>query len=185
MATTISLCNSYSNPRHQPTSSIPPLSGSSLIASKFHHQNNKNKNKSHRSNLFRRLTVFAVTEGSAKKSGKEEEALPKWARPDSEEPPPWAKNEYQQQSSSSSFEIPFYAYLLASAVTAIAAIGSVFEYLNQNPAFGVVYPDSIFYAPLLGFFAFTGIPTSAFLWFKSVETANKEAEEQDRRDGYR
>lgn len=24
----------------------------------------------------------------------------------------------------------------------------------------------------------------AFLWFKSVQVANKEAEEQDRRDGY-
>ena len=24
----------------------------------------------------------------------------------------------------------------------------------------------------------------AFLWFKSVEVANKEAEDQDRRDGY-
>lgn len=93
-------------------------------------------------------------------------------------------------------------------------IGSVFEYVNQNPVFGILKSDSIFYAPLLGFFAFTGIPTSvriymcfplrfvelenfsvnfplynfvslqAFLWFKSVQVANKEAEEQDRRDGY-
>lgn len=91
-------------------------------------------------------------------------------------------------------------------------IGSVFEYVNQRPAFGVLNSDSVFYAPLLGFFAFTGIPTSvsleftliivslhqitmfadrifflqiqAFLWFKSVQIANKEAEEQDRRDGY-
>lgn len=28
------------------------------------------------------------------------------------------------------------------------------------------------------------VQTQAFLWFKSVEAANKEAEEQDRRDGY-
>lgn len=90
-------------------------------------------------------------------------------------------------------------------------IGSVFEYVNQRPAFGVLNPDNVFYAPLLGFFAFTGIPTSvsldfrliidsihettvlmidqfswiqAFLWFKSVQVANKEADEQDRRDGY-
>jgi hypothetical protein len=39
-------------------------------------------------------------------------------------------------------------------------IGSIFEYVNQRPVFGVVNPDSIFYAPLLGFFAFTGIPFS-------------------------
>lgn len=128
MATTISLCNSYSNSttiiHYCSKIPIPPLSGSSLIASKFHHQNKKKKkkNKSHRSSLCRRLTVFAVTEGSAKRSGKEEEAVPKWARPDSEEPPPWAKNESQKDSSSSSFEIPFYAYLLASAITAIAAV---------------------------------------------------------------
>jgi len=37
-----------------------------------------------------------------------------------------------------------------------------------------------FYAPLLGLFAFTGIPTSVFLWLKSIEAANKAAEEQDR-----
>ncbi|KAM1062398.1 uncharacterized protein LOC126608624 [Malus sylvestris] len=64
-------------------------------------------------------------------------------------------------------------------------IGSVFEYVNEKPVFGILSSDSIFYAPVLGFFAFTGIPTSAFLWFKSVQTANKEAEEQDKRDGYR
>jgi len=70
--------------------------------------------------------------------------------------------------------------------------------------------DSIFYTPVLGFFALTGIPTSVsslslsfrfypfdlyqlkkwffcvqvFLWFKSVEAANKEAQEQDKRDGF-
>ena len=39
-------------------------------------------------------------------------------------------------------------------------IGSVFEYVNQKPVFGIINSDSIFYAPLLGFFAFTGIPTA-------------------------
>ncbi|KAF0923417.1 hypothetical protein E2562_006321 [Oryza meyeriana var. granulata] len=63
-------------------------------------------------------------------------------------------------------------------------IGSIFEYANQRPVFGVVSSDSALYAPLLGFFVFTGIPTSGFLWFKAVQTANKEAEEQDRRDGF-
>ena len=92
--------------------------------------------------------------------------------------------------------------------------------------FGIIGSDSALYAPLLGFFVFTGIPTSVridirtgtvppvvghtvppvvgpawwllltglteellckfqgFLWFKAVQTANREAEEQDRRDGF-
>ncbi|OWM66514.1 uncharacterized protein LOC116201776 [Punica granatum] len=134
--------------------------------------------------LSRGFYVSAVTKGSAE-SSKSEETLPSWARPDADEPPPWARDEGQGSGSQQqSFEIPFFVYLLASAVTAIAAIGSVFEYVNQRPVFGVLNSDSIFYAPLLGFFAFTGIPTSAFLWFKSVQVANKEAEDQDRRDGY-
>ncbi|KAK8651471.1 hypothetical protein V6N13_141072 [Hibiscus sabdariffa] len=136
--------------------------------------------------LSRRFLVFNATEGSAD-SSKSEESIPSWARPDSDEPPPWAQDEGAKGSSSTpqqSFEVPFFVYLLASAITAIAAIGSIFEYINQRPVFGVLNSDSIFYAPLLGFFAFTGIPTSAFLWFKSVQVANKEAEEQDRRDGF-
>ncbi|CAL5193694.1 unnamed protein product [Lathyrus oleraceus] len=134
-----------------------------------------------------RFLVVAVTKGSTE-SSKSDEKIPSWAKPDSEEPPPWAQNEAQNKTASSSeqgFEIPFYVYLLASAITAIAAIGSIFEYVNQKPVFGVLSSDSIFYAPLLGFFAITGVPTSAFLWFKSVEAANKEAEEQDKRDGYK
>lgn len=68
-----------------------------------------------------KLSVVAVTEGSAKKSQQEDQPIPSWAKPDSEEPPPWARNEAQQQSSST-FELPFYVYLLASAITAIAAV---------------------------------------------------------------
>ncbi|CAK7357555.1 unnamed protein product [Dovyalis caffra] len=132
----------------------------------------------------KKFFVCAATEGSAK-SSKSEETIPSWAKPDSDEPPPWAKGEGKEISSKQNIEVPFFVYLLASAITAIAAIGSIFEYVNQRPVFGIVNSDSIFYAPLLGFFTFTGIPFSAFLWFKSVQAANKEAEEQDRRDGYR
>lgn len=136
--------------------------------------------------------VVAVTKGSTE-SSKSDEKIPSWAKPDSEEPPPWAQNEAQNKTASSSeqgFEIPFYVYLLASAITAIAAvtnffsfcslsfhvsciinylmgnlnlvlqIGSIFEYVNQKPVFGVLSSDSIFYAPLLGFFAISGVPTS-------------------------
>ncbi|OAY74843.1 hypothetical protein ACMD2_07019 [Ananas comosus] len=131
---------------------------------------------------IRRLVVLAITEDSTK-SSESDESIPSWARPDSDEPPPWARDE-GNENSQSAITIPYFAYLLASAVTAIAAIGSIFEYANQKPVFGVLNSDSVFYAPLLGFFVFTGIPTSAFLWFKSVQAANKEAEEQDRRDGY-
>ncbi|XP_057525285.1 uncharacterized protein LOC130804744 [Amaranthus tricolor] len=119
------------------------------------------------------------------KSSESEESVPSWAKPDSDDPPPWARDEGKQNDLKTDFDVPFYVYLLASAITAIAAIGSIFEYANKNPVFGVLNSDSIFYAPLLGFFAFSGIPTSAFLWFKSVQAANKEAEEQDRRDGFR
>ncbi|GAV79027.1 hypothetical protein CFOL_v3_22492 [Cephalotus follicularis] len=130
-----------------------------------------------------RYVVFAATKGSANPR-KSEETIPSWAKPDSDEPPPWASNEGKGSTSQQSIEIPFGVYLAASAVTAIAAIGSMFEYVNKKPVFGVLNSDSIFYAPLLGFFVFTGIPTAAFLWFKSVQVANKEADEQDKRDGY-
>ncbi|KAK9161971.1 hypothetical protein Syun_002873 [Stephania yunnanensis] len=131
----------------------------------------------------RRFTIVAATEGSAS-SSKSEETIPSWARPDSDEAPPWAREDAKETSPQQTIEVPFYAYLLASTITAIAAIGSIFEFINQKPVFGLLYPDSIFYVPLLGFFVLTGIPTSAFLWFKSVEVANREAEEQDRKDGF-
>ncbi|PSS21425.1 hypothetical protein CEY00_Acc10469 [Actinidia chinensis var. chinensis] len=174
----------YSSINHKPCRPteflVKALNPSILTATKSTQNRTKKKNQS------RTLTVFGVTEGSSKSQEEEEakESVPTWARPGSDEPPPWARAESGQSESGQSFQIPFYVYLLASAITAIAAIGSVFEYVNQRPVFGVVSSDSIYYAPLLGFFAFTGIPTSAFLWFKSVQTANEEAEEQDRRDGY-
>ncbi|KAL1566698.1 hypothetical protein AAHA92_02273 [Salvia divinorum] len=137
-------------------------------------------------NLKRGLRIRAATEGDSAKgkadSSAEESSIPQWAQPGSEEPPPWAREEAQKDSSG--VEVPFYAYLIASSITAIAAIGSIFEYVNERPVFGVLSSDSVLYAPVLGFFVFTGIPTSAFLWYKSVEAANKEAEEQDRRDGF-
>jgi hypothetical protein len=36
----------------------------------------------------------------------------------------------------------------------------VFEYIDKNPIFGVVQPDSPLWAPILGLFAVTGIPTA-------------------------
>lgn len=66
----------------------------------------------------RRLVVTAATEGSRKSK----ESEPSWANPDSDEPPPWARNEGGSSTSQDSFEVPFYVYLLASAITAIAAV---------------------------------------------------------------
>jgi len=68
------------------------------------------------------LTV-AVTKGSAE-SSKSDEKIPSWAKPDSEEPPPWAQNEAQNKPTQQGFVIPFYVYLLASAITAIAAVNN-------------------------------------------------------------
>ncbi|KAG4109769.1 hypothetical protein ERO13_D13G006900v2 [Gossypium hirsutum] len=177
VTTLLSPCNSIlvrGFPIRENESSSPPLFLS--VRDRFL---NRNKRLS-RGGL---LVQLNATEGSAD-SSKSEESIPSWAKPDSDEPPPWAQGEGKSSTAQQSFEVPFFVYLLASAVTAIAAVGSIFEYINQRPVFGVLNSDSIFYAPLLGFFAFSGIPTSAFLWFKSVQAANKEAEEQDRRDGF-
>jgi hypothetical protein len=36
----------------------------------------------------------------------------------------------------------------------------VFEYFDKNAIFGVIPPDSPLWAPILGLFAFTGLPTA-------------------------
>jgi len=81
------------------------------------------------------LVVVAVTQGSAE-SSKSEEKIPSWAKPDSDEPPPWARDEAKNNTSEQGFEIPFYAYLLASAITAIAAvINQLLTTININNVF--------------------------------------------------
>jgi len=72
-----------------------------------------------------RLVVVAVTQGSAE-SNKSDEKIPSWAKPDSDEPPPWARDESNNNTSQQGVEIPFFAYLLASAITAIAAVSNQF-----------------------------------------------------------
>ncbi len=44
-----------------------------------------------------------------------------------------------------------------------AQVGSMFEFANKNAIFGVVQPDNFLWAPILGLFALTGIPTSGML----------------------
>lgn len=72
---------------------------------------------------WNRLVVVGVTQGSAD-SKKSEESIPSWAKPDSEEPPPWARDEFNNNVSQQGFVLPFYVYLLASAIIAIAAVSS-------------------------------------------------------------
>ena len=43
---------------------------------------------------------------------------------------------------------------------AVCQVGSIFEFADKNPIFGVVRPDSPLWAPILGFFALTGLPLS-------------------------
>lgn len=78
----------------------------------------------------------------------------------------------------------------------------MFEFANKNAIFGVVQPDSFLWAPILGMFALTGIPTSGacrtcsettmppnlltgYLFYKAVSAANKMSEEMDQLDGYK
>ena len=39
-------------------------------------------------------------------------------------------------------------------------VGSIYEYFNKNAIFGLVQPGNPAYAPILGFFAITGLPLS-------------------------
>jgi len=103
-----------------------------------------------------------------------------------EDDPIWVKREKQRafEAQSGKKGLPWPVYLLSSAIVAIAAVGSIFEFADKNPIFGVVQPDSPLWAPILGFFALTGLPLSGFLFFKCVQAANEAAEAQDRMDGY-
>lgn len=102
----------------------------------------------------------------------------------SDEEPVWVKREKQRELDAQNKDLPFGLYLLFSSIVCIAAVGSIFEWSAKNPIFGVIEPDSILYTPILGLFAFTGIPTAGVLFFKGVAAANAEAERMDAQDGY-
>eukprot|EP01024_Parvocaulis_polyphysoides_P068778 TRINITY_DN8395_c0_g1_i2.p2 TRINITY_DN8395_c0_g1~~TRINITY_DN8395_c0_g1_i2.p2 ORF type:complete len:156 (+),score=18.19 TRINITY_DN8395_c0_g1_i2:129-596(+) len=100
-----------------------------------------------------------------------------------EEELPWIRKEKDQKLNVGGGDLPFGVYLIASALVSIAAIGSIFVFANKQDVFGVVPPTSPLYAPILGFFAFTGLPTAGFLFFKSIQGANAMAERMDEIDG--
>ncbi|KAJ7101815.1 hypothetical protein O6H91_Y577800 [Diphasiastrum complanatum] len=141
--------------------------------------------------MKRKGSSFSVPRATPKESSSklesenETENLPDWAKPDSDVPPPWARDKSLSSSGEQQlFEPPFFVYLIGSSLVAIAAVGSIFEFFNKRAVFGIIQPDSPFYTPILGFFAVTGLPTSAFLWYKSIQLANKLSEEQDKEDGF-
>jgi len=96
---------------------------------------------------------------------------------------PWVRREREEAARASGEGPngpPFAVFLVASALVAIAAVGSVFEFVNKNAIFGVLPPSSPLYTPILALFALTGLPSAGWLFFKAVTTANEEAERQDK-----
>ncbi|XP_024524497.1 uncharacterized protein LOC9655582 [Selaginella moellendorffii] len=117
----------------------------------------------HKLALARRPATTSSDSSKSSSEQQQEEAkgVPEWAKPGSDVPPPWASGEKKQVSSEGFQDLPYIVYL----------VGSIFEYFNKNPVFGVIQPDSPFYTP-------------AFLWFRAIKLANKDAERQDKEDGY-
>ncbi|KAK9902255.1 hypothetical protein WJX75_009757 [Coccomyxa subellipsoidea] len=120
------------------------------------------------------IVTWAEQEGSGSEATKEEESLPPWIRGERE----------RKLAETEGSDLPFPVYLLGSALVAIAAVGSIFEFANRNPIFGVLPPDNFLWAPILLFFSITGFPSAGFLFFKAITAANKEADRQDKIDGY-
>ncbi|GBF88348.1 hypothetical protein Rsub_01060 [Raphidocelis subcapitata] len=102
-----------------------------------------------------------------------------------EDLPPWVRREKERELAAAGKKgLPWPLYLVFSCLVAIASVGSFFEYFDHNAIFGVIQPDSPLWAPVLGLFGITGLPTAGFLFFKGVQAANEAAETQDRIDGY-
>jgi hypothetical protein len=105
-------------------------------------------------------------------------------RADDDEIPIWERRDIERKAAESRGGVPWPAYLLLSVIVLIAATGSVFEYAYKNPIFGVVQSDSGLYAPILGWFVFTGFPLAGWFWKKGIDGANEASEAQDKMDGY-
>ena len=115
----------------------------------------------------------------------EEEGAPATTSADDvEDIPPWERRELEKKAAMEKGGLPWPAYLGLAAIVCIASVGSCFELTYSNPIFGVVYPDSFMYKPILYWLIFTGFPLAAFLWSKGIDGANEAAELQDKLDGY-
>jgi len=120
------------------------------------------------------LTVVARSGEDPEPSTTKEEEAPLWVR---------REQEKELREKNQEGKLPFGVYLLASAIIAIAAIASIFEYTYQNPIFSVVPPTSFLYKPILGIFVFTGLPLSAYLFYEAIKSANELSESMDKQDG--
>ena len=100
------------------------------------------------------------------------------------EVPAWERGSSQKADGENDDGLPWPLYLLASCIVTIAATGSIFEYGFRNPIFNIVQPDSPLWAPILGWFVFTGYPLAVYLWMKGIAGANEAADRTDEMDGY-
>lgn len=127
----------------------------------------------------RRAVAAAASNEDVERSGQ---------KPAAEPLPPWVRAEREREAAAAAAagkkELPWPLYLVFSFLVATAAVGSVFEFANKNAVFGLLQPDSPLWAPVLGLFAITGLPTAAALFFKGVAAANASFEAQDKADGY-
>merc|ERR1711924_413718 len=97
-----------------------------------------------------------------------------------EDKPVWVQREEDKELQDKEGKLPFGVYLLASCIVTIAAIASIFEYTYQNAIFSIIPPSNFLYKPILGIFVFTGLPLSAFLFYKAIKGANELSESMDK-----
>lgn len=137
------------------------------------------------STTFARATISRARGAVAVTRAAEEEGAPATTSADDvEDIPPWERRELEKKAAMEKGGLPWPAYLGLAAIVCIASVGSCFELTYSNPIFGVVYPDSFMYKPILYWLIFTGFPLAAFLWSKGIDGANEAAELQDKLDGY-
>lgn len=80
-----------------------------------------------------RVQASSSDETSGDKGQVKTENVPGWAEPNSEEIPPWAKNE-RPASQEPAQDVPFPVYLIGSTLVAIAAVHSLLHFgLNSLP----------------------------------------------------
>ena len=127
------------------------------------------------STTFARATISRARGAVALTRAADEEGAPATTSADDvEDIPPWERRELEKKAAMEKGGLPWPAYLGLAAIVAIASVGSCFELTYSNPIFGVVYPDSFMYKPILYWLIFTGFPLAAFLWSKGIDGCQRE-----------
>lgn len=78
--------------------------------------------------------TFRIRSSNEPQNAEKSKDEPKWADPDSGELPPWARNEVKKNSDAPA-EIPFFLYLIFSALVSIATVRfslQTFDYMCLN-----------------------------------------------------